>query len=185
MFASDMQGQLRRIVTAQSPQGPIVLVDGGPSAIFAGLSEIWRDGLGAKTTAWDRDLGPDQVLLEPPLGGVVVRWFSVDSPGGGMSDEQMGAAAALTFDRIGAASCHRLDDPDPAMHQTASLDLVCLISGSASLILDGAEKRLSPGDVVVQQGIAHAWRAHGGPALFFAVLIDRRVLGDPSSGETR
>ena len=115
---------------------------------------------------------------------MVARWFYVDPASGEMSDEQMSAVAARTFYRIGAADCHRRDGPDPTMHQTASLDLVCLLSGSASLILDGVEKRLSPGDVVVQQGTAHAWRAHGGPALFFAVLIDRRAIGDLSSGET-
>jgi hypothetical protein len=27
--------------------------------------------------------------------------------------------------------------------------------------------------VVIQRGTNHAWTAHGGPALFLAVLIDR------------
>jgi hypothetical protein len=28
---------------------------------------------------------------------------------------------------------------------------------------------------VIQRGTAHAWEAHGGPALFLAVLIDRQL----------
>lgn len=105
MFASEKELQLRRIVTAQSPRGPIVLFDGGPSAVFAGLSEVWRDSLAAATPVLEQDLGPDLVLLEPPEGGVVARWFSVDPPSGEISDEQMRAVAARTFHRIGAADC--------------------------------------------------------------------------------
>ena len=35
------------------------------------------------------------------------------------------------------------------------------------------EIRLKPGNVVIQRGTNHAWHAHGGPASFLAVLIDR------------
>jgi hypothetical protein len=31
--------------------------------------------------------------------------------------------------------------------------------------------------VVIQRGTNHAWEAHGGPALFLAVLIDRPLAG--------
>lgn len=183
MSDSKMHKQLRRIVTAPSRQVAAVLVDAGPSAAFAGLSEIWRDRLTAATRASEEDLGPEQVLLEPPAGGFVARWFSVVPASDAMPEDALRSAAARSFDRMGAAHCHRSDGPDPSMHQTSSLDLVCLLSGSASLILEGVEKRLSPGDVVVQQGTAHAWRAHGGPALFFAVLIDRRHSEYSSRGE--
>ena len=61
----------------------------------------------------------------------------------------------------------------PAMHETHSMDVICLIQGDATLILEGAETRLKPGQVVIQRGTNHAWQAHGGPALFLAVLIDR------------
>lgn len=177
-----MQRPLRRIVTTPSPQDAAILVDAGPSASFGGLSEIWRDNLARAAEALKQDLGPTHVLLEPPAGGVVARWFCVVPASPAMSEENV-RMAARAFDRMGAAHCHRRDGPDPSMHQTDSLDLVCLLSGSASLVLNGVEKLLSPGDVVVQRGTAHAWRAHGGPALFFAVLIDRRNAGDLPGGE--
>jgi quercetin dioxygenase-like cupin family protein len=60
-----------------------------------------------------------------------------------------------------------------AMHKTQSLDIICLLKGDVSLILDGDETRLKPGQVVIQRGTNHAWQAHGGPALMLAVLIDR------------
>ena len=49
-------------------------------------------------------------------------------------------------------------------------------SHRASLILEEGETRLKPGQVVIQRGTNHAWQAHGGPALFLAVLIDRESL---------
>jgi hypothetical protein len=181
MSAGKTEPNLRRIVTSQASQGSYVLAEGGPTAGFADLCDIWRASLAADAAFSPHDLGPQSVRLEPPLGGVVARWFTVDPQDEGMSNGEMRALAARTFERIGATNCHR-DGPDPAMHQTASLDFVCLLSGSASLVLDAAETFLSPGDVVVQQGTAHAWRAYGGPALFFAVLIDRRSPCNPSSG---
>jgi quercetin dioxygenase-like cupin family protein len=61
----------------------------------------------------------------------------------------------------------------PGMHKTHSIDIICLLQGEASLILESGETRLRPGNVVIQRGTNHAWNAHGGPALFLAVLIDR------------
>jgi naringenin degradation protein FdeH len=46
------------------------------------------------------------------------------------------------------------------------------------LILEEGETRLKPGQVVIQRGTNHAWQAHGGPALFLAVLIDRELKRD-------
>ena len=59
------------------------------------------------------------------------------------------------------------------MHETPTLDIVCLLQGDVSLILEAGETRLKPGQVVIQRGTNHAWQAHGGPALLLAVLIDR------------
>ena len=59
------------------------------------------------------------------------------------------------------------------MHETHSLDVICLLKGDVTLILEGAETRIKPGQIVIQRGTNHAWVAHGGPALLLAVLIDR------------
>ena len=63
----------------------------------------------------------------------------------------------------------------PGMHETHTIDIICLLQGEASLILESGETRLRPGNVVIQRGTNHAWKAHGSPALFLAVLIDREV----------
>jgi cell division protein FtsI (penicillin-binding protein 3) len=61
-----------------------------------------------------------------------------------------------------------------AMHETHSIDIICLLQGDVSLILEAGETRIKPGQIVIQRGTSHGWTAHGGAALFLAVLIDRR-----------
>jgi quercetin dioxygenase-like cupin family protein len=77
------------------------------------------------------------------------------------------------FIAFGAGDHLRDQNRHPAMHQTETLDVICLIQGEASLVLDKVETRLKPGNIVIQRGTSHGWTAHGGPALFLAVLIDR------------
>ena len=48
-----------------------------------------------------------------------------------------------------------------AMHRTRTLDYVVVIAGELTLILDGSETILKPGDVVVQRGTDHAWENRG------------------------
>jgi hypothetical protein len=64
------------------------------------------------------------------------------------------------------------------------LTLDATISQNVALLPNGsgageqpwrAATRLCPGNVVVQRGTNHAWIAHGGTALFLAVLIDREL----------
>jgi mannose-6-phosphate isomerase-like protein (cupin superfamily) len=50
----------------------------------------------------------------------------------------------------------------PGVHFTASVDFLVVIEGEVWLELtDGVEVHLRPGDSVVQNGTAHAWRNHG------------------------
>ena len=50
----------------------------------------------------------------------------------------------------------------PEVHFTASVDFLVVIEGEVWLELaDGVEVHLRPGDSVVQNGTAHAWRNHG------------------------
>src|SRR5690606_22186475 len=132
-----IEKRLRRIVTSDGPRGSGVLIEAQPSALFAGLFEIWRESLMAPLDPRDRaDRGPVTVALAPPTGGVTVRWFTVEPRPAGVSDDTLRTAVARSFAKFGAADCLVPDGPDLTMHRTASLDIVCLLSGSASLILD-------------------------------------------------
>jgi hypothetical protein len=172
---------MRRVVTGEASGGrSLVIVDGPPSGEIGapglgGLYEIWHEAISGafeKTDAADR--GESQPLLSPAGGKVKVRWFVIEPPPEGVPPEAIKAAARQRFAQFGAEHELRDQDRHPAMHQTETLDIICLIQGEASLILDNEERRLKPGQIVIQRGTSHAWTAHGGPALFLAVLIDRR-----------
>lgn len=173
---------LRRIVTGNDrTERSIAIVDGGPSAQSGdpgtgGLFEIWQEALsGALDPQLSEDLGPGRALLSPESGNVKVRWFVVPPLNPDMSQEEAAAATRQRFADFGAADHLRDQSIHPAMHQTDTLDIICLLQGDVSLVLDTGETRMKPGQVVVQRGVSHAWRAHGGPALLLAVLIDRPV----------
>jgi hypothetical protein len=177
---SDLAQALRRVITGDDAQGrSVVILDGGPSSQIGdlnlgGLFEIWEDAAsGPLDPRRHDDLGATRPVLGPRPGNVQVRWFMVQPLPEGVPKPQLDAAMRARFADFDG-SHHIVDQTrHPGMHETASLDVICLLQGDASLILEGAETRLKPGQVVIQRSTNHAWQAHGGPALFLAVLIDR------------
>lgn len=179
---SDFNEAMRRVITGEDASGKsIAIVDGPPSGQIGdpnlgGLFEIWHE---AVTGAFDKsdaaDRGDAKAILSPAAGKVKVRWFVISPAPEGAPPEMIKKLVRERFADFGAD--HELTDQDrhPAMHKTETLDIICLISGEASLILDNEERRLKPGNIVIQRGTSHGWTAHGGPALFLAVLIDRHA----------
>lgn len=173
---------MRRVITGEDDDGrSIIVIDGPPSGEvgapgMGGLYEIWHEAIGETLNAKDgRERGDAKSILSPDQGKVKVRWFVIEPPPEGAPPEMIKAAARERFAEFGAADHLRDQDRHPAMHQTDSIDVICLLSGEASLILDDTETRLKPGQIVIQRGTSHAWTAHGGPALLLAVLIDRQL----------
>jgi hypothetical protein len=177
-----LEEHLRRVVTGDDAGGQSVVIIDGPPADAAiadgrgGLLEIWTDSLmtaiAPKETA---DRGQGKVVLSPPHQSVKVRWFVIEPLPEGAPKELLDAAAKAAFAGFGADH-HMIDTTrHSAMHETHTLDVICLLKGDASLILEGAQTRIKPGQVVIQRATNHAWVAHGGPALFLAVLIDRPI----------
>ena len=171
---------MRRIVTGDDAAGEsVIIIDGGPS-VFAGdpelggLFEIWEDRASGPIDPRDHaDLGTTNAVLGPRPGNVQVRWFVVSPLPQGVPKAEMDATARTIFAQFGGAH-HIIDQTRAsAMHETHSIDIICLLQGDASLILEAGETRIKPGQVVIQRGTNHAWVAHGGPALLLAVLIDR------------
>jgi hypothetical protein len=102
-----------------------------------------------------------------------VRWFVISPLPDGVPKSVLDASMRERFAEFDGAG-HIIDQTrHPGMHETHSIDIICLLQGEASLILESGETRLRPGNVVIQRGTNHAWNARGGPALFLAVLIDR------------
>ena len=173
---------MRRVITGDGADGrSLIIVDAPPSSEIGapglgGLYEIWHEALNERLDVRDAtDRGPHAPMLSPDAGHVKVRWFVIEPPLEGAPREAVNAAARERFAQFGAADHLRDQARHPAMHQTDTLDVICLISGDATLVLDDSETRLKPGQIVIQRGVSHAWTAHGGPALFLAVLIDRAM----------
>jgi hypothetical protein len=167
---------MRRVITGDAPDGKsVIIIDGGPSSEVGDvLYEIWEDAAGGPLdTGVHVDLGAQKPRLGPAKGNVQVRWFAVNPLPEGIPKPVLDKVALERFTEFGGA--HHVVDQSrhPAMHETQTLDIICLLQGDASLILEDGETRLKPGNVVIQRGTNHAWHAHGGPAFFLAVLIDR------------
>jgi hypothetical protein len=172
---------MRRVVSGEADNGrSLIILDAPPSGEIGapglgGLYEIWHEAASGVIDPKDKaDRGETQPILSPAPGNVKVRWFVIEPPPEGAPADAIKAAARERFTQFGAEHELRDQDRHPAMHQTPTLDIICLISGDATLVLDDGETRLKPGQIVIQRGTSHAWTAHGGPALFLAVLIDRR-----------
>jgi hypothetical protein len=180
---SQFRDSLRRVITGDNQAGEsVIIIDGGPS-VFAGdpnlggLFEIWEDSASGPLNPRDHiDLGATKAVLGPRPGNVQVRWFVVAPLPEGVPKPDLDAAARNVFASFGGAR-HIIDQSRAsAMHETHSIDIICLLQGDVSLILEAGETRIKPGQVVIQRGTNHAWVAHGGPALLLAVLIDRPLV---------
>jgi len=174
------QESMRRIITGDNASGrSVIILDGGPSSTFGapnlgGLFEIWEDAAsGPLDTRETKDLGASKPILGPRKGNVQVRWFVVSPTPAGVPRETLNKVTRERFAEMGGAHHIKNQTRHPAMHTTETIDVICLLQGDVTLILDDGETRLKPGQVVIQRGTNHAWQAHGGPALLLAVLIDR------------
>lgn len=181
---ASLEEALRRVITGDDVDGrSVIILDGPPSStigdlVRGGLFEIWEDAASGPLDPRAReDLGAKRPVLGPRKGNVQVRWFCVTPTPPGVAKADLDAGARSRFAEMGGAD-HIIDQTrHQAMHTTHTIDVICLLQGEATLILDGAETRLKPGQVVIQRGTNHAWEAHGGPALLLAVLIDRELVG--------
>ncbi|MFT4820120.1 MAG: hypothetical protein ACI8PP_000496 [Candidatus Pseudothioglobus sp.] len=178
----DLIGGLRRVVTANDADGKShIMIDAGPAAEFrsgdmGGLHEIWHDttsGLLDPAACFDKAIGTPQ--LSPDAGKVKIRWFTAGPAPEGAPPEMLAELTKKAFQAMGAGDHQPDTRKHPAMHTTHTIDAIILVKGRVRLILDKEETIIEPGDVVVQRATNHAWAVEGEePALFVAVLVDRR-----------
>ncbi len=172
---------VRRIVTGHNQDGKsVVLFDGRAGSVVEGapgrgLTDHWvTDGTPARNEG-DADAANRPIRLEPPPGGSVFRFVRIAPEGAAeeLDTEERERRTAAAFAAMGAAHVRVDTARHPAMHKTATVDYIILISGRVTLLLDEGEVALEPGDVVVQRGTNHAWVNRGPePAVFVAILVD-------------
>lgn len=149
----------RRIVTAIDEHGKSYFKHDGPTPgrVDLGLfidDEIWIDDPARPDAGAEHDpAAADGFQLEPPAGGSCIRIFTFLPDTGAAYDPEALAASASKFETGDA-----MEDDNPGMHTTATIDYGIVLSGNISLELDSGTVDLEPGDVVVQRATRHAWR---------------------------
>jgi uncharacterized cupin superfamily protein len=177
----------RRVVTHLGADGRSVVVhDGEPANVLrfehgAGMaySDIWQT-LGpviSPAAGGDTPPGPFEFYA---LGGGVAWKHMVLPPDAELAHVDADALAAEYAERApGMASGGEHDPERPGRHRTNSIDLVQILSGRITLLLDEHEVDLGPGDFVVQRGTWHAWSNRGEvPCVFQAMMIATGPLPD-------
>lgn len=182
-----MSSHTRRIVTGLNAAGRSVAVSDGPTPNLFGppgepyLINFWATK-GAPADYQDpADPADGEIPLHPCPGGATFRFFRVppESAFAHLSDEQRRAGSAAYYAAVGAPDAYVVDGRHPGFHRTRSVDFIVLLEGEVTLMLDEAEVRMKPFDVVVQRGTSHSWVNHGETtALMMAVLVDGRGAAD-------
>ena len=176
---------MRRVVTGHDARGKAVfLSDGQPPRVlrlasFPGLemTEVWRTAADAGVPAPSPDptVVPAKWTPGPGETRLILTRFPTQAelesrPGGW--DELAARAEYLAS----VPGDWNIEPGQMAMHTTDSVDYDVVLSGELWLELDdGAETRLGPGDVVVQNGTRHAWHNRSDqPCLMLSVLVGAR-----------
>ncbi|MGH7311017.1 MAG: cupin domain-containing protein [Candidatus Rokuibacteriota bacterium] len=172
---------IRRVVTGHDARGRSVIVSDGPSPHVLtipgrtdfGLTNLWVTDATPASNEGHADAAARPVVLEPPMGGSILRVveFPPDKTLGGFDRNAafaaMGAGHALDPD----ASRH------PGMHKTSTVDYAIVLTGEIWALMDAGETLLTAGDCLVQRGTNHAWSNRSGqPCLVAFILISARPL---------
>ena len=80
-------------------------------------------------------------------------------------------AAAAEQLRLSPGIADRMEPDAPGFHTTSTIDYVILLSGEVWLALDEEERRLAPGDTVIQIGARHAWQNRSNEPATLAVVL--------------
>ena len=143
-----MTAATRRIVTGWSEAGEPGVLFAGPAPVTVDFgqttaSELWLTAAGGEDVRARVDPAAREWQLEPPRGGTAFRVVTY-APGA-----------------------------EVALHSTATLDYIAVISGELTLVLPDEELTLRPGDALVQRATPHGWANRSDvPCVMVAVLLD-------------
>ena len=170
----------RRVVTQPAPGGGSRCVaDGEPANVLrmehgAGMaySDIWQT-MGAWTSPSVGGDTPGEHFEFYAVGGGAAWKHMVIPPDAALARVDPDAMAAEYAQRAPGMATGGEHDPERAgRHRTNSIDLIQILSGEITLLLDEQEVELFAGDFVVQRGTWHAWSNRGEePCVFQAMMI--------------
>ncbi len=172
---------VRRIVTGHGPDGKSLFVSDAPAPRETAFKHVpgfvttllWETKAGAGVPASATDPSVSATSWVPLPGGTNLMFITFPPDAVMMSPSFDPAAAGGEYMQVLPGLAEKFEMDSPGMHTTDSVDYAVLLDGEIHLELDdGAVKKLSPRDVVVQNGTRHAWRNRSdGPATMLFVLV--------------
>jgi quercetin dioxygenase-like cupin family protein len=164
---------MKRVVTGHDSDGKSCFISEGPTpgyfdAGYFQTREIWIDDPAAPDPSGKTDpVDIERFKLEPPKDGSTIRIFTFpprkDLP------EPTAENLAVMTSRWDAGTA--MEEDDPGMHTTPTIDYGIVLSGEIDLALDQGEVHLTAGDVVVQRATRHAWRNRGDEPCTMAFIL--------------
>lgn len=170
--------EVRRVVTGHNSEGAAVFASDhqvppivSPLMPGAEFHRLW--GADDAPTFPDSGAPRPGPAYFPPVGGYRFGFFTLPPASAGGPPADLDVASALAeFETAMPGMLGHMEPADPGMHTTDTIDFEVVLSGEVILELDdGAEKRLGPGDTVVQNGTRHRWRNPGDAPAVLAVFI--------------
>jgi gentisate 1,2-dioxygenase len=172
---SELFPPIRRLVTGEDASGRAVFIEDGPSKAVKLVPE--RPGYRV-TNIWHTGANPSRICdhkgVLPPERGTVIR--VIDYPPEPKDPNELARMQASTFASLYPDADHTLKPGDhPGMHKTDTIDYALMLEGEITSILEGEEKIMKAGDILIQRGTNHAWANRSGkPARIAFILIDAK-----------
>jgi mannose-6-phosphate isomerase-like protein (cupin superfamily) len=168
---------VRRVVTGRDAAGRSVFVlDEAVEPLVLDLLPGWEFHAlwGADAAAGMPSDGrePPWHSYFPPPGGVRFAFSTIPPETTPPPSGVDAAAAEAEVERALPGMLAAMEPDAPGMHTTDTVDFEVILSGEVVLELDdGEERRLGPGEVVVQNGTRHRWRNPGREPAVMAVFM--------------
>jgi mannose-6-phosphate isomerase-like protein (cupin superfamily) len=175
-----MGKKVRRVVTGHGGGGKSVFVsDGTPPRVVTvkglkgfSITPVWATDHGMTALPGSDDPTPAMTTFVP--GHSSTRFLiTVLPPAGQGLERRLPAAMAQEMLVKLPGLAQAMEPENPGMHTTDTVDYNIIMSGNLWLELDdGAEVRLQPGDIVIQNGTRHVWRNKSKKScVMYSVLI--------------
>ncbi|MET9327583.1 cupin domain-containing protein [Tsukamurella sp. NPDC003166] len=163
---------VRRVVTGTDGEGRSVVAHDGPCDAVAPrpdgsqVMDVWRmPAVPPRLLDGDGLVGG---VAGPDLGGLVYRlcWVAPND------DMDAAAYARALADTYGDGAVAGAASGMVGGHATESVDVVTVVRGRLTAVLEAEEVELGPGDSLVQRGTVHAWRNRTDePVLMVALMV--------------
>jgi hypothetical protein len=175
---------IRRIVTGHDRTGKSVFISDSAAPRTTEFKHVpgfvtsllWETAPGALVPAAEDDPAVSARSWTPAAGGTSLMFITFPPDAVMMSPSFDPAAAGAEYMQVLPGLAEKFEVENPGVHTTDSIDYGVLVEGEIHLELnDGATKKLTPLDVVIQNGTRHAWRNRSDkPATMLFVLVGAR-----------